>query len=359
MGHAKLACALGLAVPLLLADFDPAAIAKKTLPAVVTVKARLAGGDRAASGFIVDSSGTLVTNLHVIRGATALAVRTAGGEVYDDVRVRAVDERRDLAVLQVAAFGLPTVPLGDSDSLQPGQRVLVVGNPLGVLEGSVSTGVVSGVREMDGYKVVQTDASVNPGNSGGPMVDDGGRVIGVVTFKLVNAENLNFAVPINYVRGMLTGNDNLTLVELSIRLGRSADLFAGSSDSFPSRWKSLSSGNEKIIRIDGDFLYVETVLPTAQAQLGDFVIAQLKKDGDRYVGTTKSALTCGYTQGLGIYATQRNNTCRADYAIEITLFTPTRIEGRAPAPQPNAKFKCWDCTEKPAPTMQSFVWIPK
>jgi serine protease Do len=177
-------------------DFDPADIARKTLPAVVSIRAQTAAGEVSGSGFIVDASGTIVTNLHVIHGATTVAVKLANGDIYDQVTVRAFDERKDLAVIQIAPFGLATVPFGDSDAMQPGQRVVLIGNPLGVLEGSVSTGVVSAIRALEGYKVIQTDATANRGNSGGPMLDETGRVIGVVTFKSAEgkADNLNFAV---------------------------------------------------------------------------------------------------------------------------------------------------------------------
>jgi serine protease Do len=107
-----------------------------------------------------------VTNLHVIEGATSVAVKLASGDVHDQVRVRAFDQRKDLAVIQVSGFNLPRVEFGDSDAVQPGQPVVLIGSPLRVLEGSVSTGVVSGVRTLEdaGFRVIQTDAAANPGN---------------------------------------------------------------------------------------------------------------------------------------------------------------------------------------------------
>ena len=240
-------------------DLTPAEIATKTAPAVVLIKATRGSESVAASGFIVDQSGTIVTNLHVVKGATAVAVRLASGEVFDQIQVKAFDERKDLAVLQVLGFHLPTVELGDSDTVRPGNPVVLIGNPLGVLQGSVSTGVVSAVRmlENDGYRVIQTDAAANPGNSGGPLLDGAGRVIGVLSFKIAASENLNFVIPVNYVRGLLASTQSFGLDELARRLTQTTDLFTRAPTPtptpFPSRWRSLTSGSTKGIRIDGDY----------------------------------------------------------------------------------------------------------
>jgi tetratricopeptide (TPR) repeat protein len=105
-----------LATPGLRADFDPVVIAKRALPSVVTIKVKTSAGETTGSGFIVDPSGTIVTNLHVIRGAISGAVRTANGDTYDEFKVKAFDERKDLAVIQIAGFKLPALALGDSDT---------------------------------------------------------------------------------------------------------------------------------------------------------------------------------------------------------------------------------------------------
>jgi hypothetical protein len=278
--------------------------------------------------------------------------------------VRAFDERKDLAVIQIPGFGLPALSLGDSESVPPGTRVLVIGNALGILEGSLSTGVISGFRNMDGYKVLQTDASANHGNSGGPMLDENANVVGVVTFKIGEgvAENLNFAVPINYARGMLSTSETFTLADLSTRLGKTTDLFASASVASPKRWKSLTSGTVKIIRTDADYLYSETESSDQARRQGDFQLAQLKKVGDRYIGTIKTTFTCSYTRGVGIYATARTNRCSFEEPVEINLFSPTRIEGRAPEAAADSKFKCWECKYDPPRSkwgMRPFTWIPE
>lgn len=111
----------------------------------------------------------------------------------------------DLAILKVAGFDLPYLQLGNSNNVTPGDRLVVIGNPLGARElaASVSQGVVSGIRDLgDGFRTIQTDAAVSPGHSGSPMLSASGEVIGVTSFRLVSGESLNFAIPINYLRGL-------------------------------------------------------------------------------------------------------------------------------------------------------------
>jgi len=121
-------------------------------PATVLIRAALPGGGLSTgSGFIVDPSGTIVTNFHVVEGADRVEVRLATGDVHEVTAVRAADRLRDLAVLQAPGFRFPTVQLGDSDAVRPGDHVVVIGNALGVLENSVTAGVISGLRDLEGY----------------------------------------------------------------------------------------------------------------------------------------------------------------------------------------------------------------
>jgi S1-C subfamily serine protease len=185
------------------ANFNSAEIAKRAAPAVVTIKVQTTDGEVVGSGFIVSGDGKIVTSLHVIRGVRRGSVQLQAGDIFDSFNVRAVDERRDLAIIQVAGFDLPTVELGNSNDIQPGEPVLLVGSPQG-LQGTITAGVVSAIRDLpEGLKVIQTDASVNPGNSGGPLLNSRAQAIGVLGFRLRDSSGLNFAVPINYIRGML------------------------------------------------------------------------------------------------------------------------------------------------------------
>ncbi|MFW6089342.1 MAG: S1C family serine protease [Gemmatimonadota bacterium] len=194
------------------------------MAAVVLVEVEADERSRQGSGFIVDQEGVILTNHHVIRGATNATVRLSSGDVYDRVSVLAVDERRDLAVLKVSGFGLPTLHLGNSDSVRIGTDVIAIGSPLG-LENTVSTGIVSGRRtEPKGFQLLQITAPASTGSSGGPVMLRDGRVVGIAASQFRNGQNLNFAVPINYARGLLAGLDGEPIAVLgATRLAEAPD----------------------------------------------------------------------------------------------------------------------------------------
>jgi hypothetical protein len=189
--------------------------AKRVSPSVVVLQGKTDSGDVLGSGFVVTKDGKIVTNLHVIRDMKNVTVQTATGEIFDSISVLATDERRDLAIVKIAGFNLSILELGNSDAVTVGEPVVIVGSPRG-LEGTITAGILSAVRDSgEGFKVLQTDAAVNPGNSGGPLVNNKGQAIGVVSFKLRSAEGLNFAVPINYIRGMLnTRHEPMSLEQM-------------------------------------------------------------------------------------------------------------------------------------------------
>jgi serine protease Do len=168
------------------------------------------------SGVIVDASGFIITNAHVIRGAQQLRVAlpaiVSGTSILSppartvEAQIVGLDLETDLAVIKVAADALATLPFGDSDAIRVGQLVLAVGSPHG-LQNSVSLGVVSAVaRQLEAESpmiYVQTDAAINPGNSGGPLVDLRGRLVGINTLILSQSgayEGVGFSVPSNIVR---------------------------------------------------------------------------------------------------------------------------------------------------------------
>lgn len=178
-------------------------IAERALPAVVLIDVRTAGGRRQGSGFLVDPGGLILTNHHVIRDAVGAHVKLASGDVYDQVTVLAADERRDIAVIQISGFDLPVLALGNSDSVRIGAPVVAIGSPLG-LENTLSTGVVSSRRqEPEGFHLFQISAPASSGSSGGPVLSRSGEVIAIATSQMPAGQNLNFAVPINYARGLL------------------------------------------------------------------------------------------------------------------------------------------------------------
>jgi hypothetical protein len=167
------------------------------------------------TGFIISNDGKIVTNFHVIKDLEGGSVQLTNGTVFASVSVVAEDKERDLAILQVVGQNLPILDMGDSDNLNVGDPVVVVGNPRG-LEGTVTAGILSSIRDTgEGHKIIQTDAAVNPGNSGGPLLNNRGQAVGVVSFTLRSAQGLNFAVPINCVRDLLEKlHKPITLAEL-------------------------------------------------------------------------------------------------------------------------------------------------
>jgi serine protease Do len=127
-------------------SFDSAEITKKITPAVVLVTGITDDGKALGSGFVISSDGKIATNLHVVQSLRSGGVQLASGEKFDLLSVLAFDERKDIAIIKIAGFDMPSVTLGNSNSVQVGEPVLTMGSPLG-LQGSVTTGVISSIRE--------------------------------------------------------------------------------------------------------------------------------------------------------------------------------------------------------------------
>lgn len=190
------------------------ALAERATRATVLIDVQTPSSTRQGSGFIVESDGLILTNHHVVRDAESARIRMASGDVYDEVVLLAEDPRRDIAVLRVSGFDLPTLPLGNSDSVSIGAPVVLIGSPHG-LENTVSTGIVSGRRqEPEGFQLLQVTAPASQGSSGGAVLASNGDVIGIAVSQLVQGQNLNFAVPINYARGMLRNLDTTSAISL-------------------------------------------------------------------------------------------------------------------------------------------------
>ncbi len=178
----------------------------KSVVSVVTDKSM-------GSGFFIAADGYVVTNQHVIAGAQKIVVLT-----YDKKTIPAVvmgsDFVRDVALLKIQG-NYDALPLADSDSLQVGKKVVAIGNPLG-LSFTVTEGIISALHRkgpsgLEEY--IQTDVSLNPGNSGGPLIDTSGHVIGLNNFKVGGAENLGFALESNAIREALHSISNLTIAQ--------------------------------------------------------------------------------------------------------------------------------------------------
>jgi S1-C subfamily serine protease len=211
-------------------SFEIVNVVKKVKPSVVTISTEIPhpleffGYEPVrgyGSGFVI-APGYAITNAHVVRGASRVNVLFSDGYL-SSARVVASDPVRDLALLKTEEHGTP-LKLGDSDKLEVGEIVLAIGSPLGLLENSVSMGVISAVgrtivsRDIVLEDVIQTDAAINPGNSGGPLVNLEGEAIGVTTAIIPFAQGIGFAIPINTVK---------RFVEMIIKYGRPVRAWIG------------------------------------------------------------------------------------------------------------------------------------
>lgn len=201
-------------------------VVEKTSSAVVSIVAETAsldpgegvqrGQQGIGTGFIVRSDGVILTASHVVSDNTITYKIVTGDEKTFTVKSVDIDPSIDFAILKIDAKGLPTLKLADSDNVKVGQKVVAIGNALGRFTNSVTVGVISGVGRgvtpsssagiLQGTleNVIQTDAALNPGNSGGPLIDLSGNVVGINFATTVGAENIGFVIPINQVKPVLT-----------------------------------------------------------------------------------------------------------------------------------------------------------
>ncbi len=194
-------------------------VAAGATASVVTIETAMAGAydpfggggggiTGSGSGFVVSANGLILTNNHVISGATSIQVTFEDGHQLAGTVV-AADAQHDLALVKVAATGLKPLALGDSSALVVGEVAIAIGSPLGTFSDTITQGIVSGlgrtidVGQADSRRsthlagLIQTDAAINPGNSGGPLLDAAGNVVGIVTATASNSQGVGFAVPIS------------------------------------------------------------------------------------------------------------------------------------------------------------------
>lgn len=201
-----------------------AGVVSKVSPSVVSVLTKLKSPsdygstttqqEGAGTGIIIGKDGYILTNKHVIKGASTVSVVLADGTSYDNVKVVGSDPLNDIAVLKIPNVNnLPVAELGDSSSVRVGQSVVAIGNSLGQYQNTVTSGIISGtgrpISAQAGGSIqnltdlLQTDAAINPGNSGGPLLNLQGQVIGINTAIIQDAQGIGFAIPINATKGIL------------------------------------------------------------------------------------------------------------------------------------------------------------
>lgn len=254
--------------------------------------------DGAGSGVIISEDGYIVTNNHVIDGATAIKIRTCDGSEYE-AQLVGTDAQTDIAVLKVDATGFHAAEFGDSDTAVVGETAIAIGNPLGTLGGTVTTGIVSALdREIaidnETMHLMQFSAAVNPGNSGGGLFDINGNLIGIVNAKSSGSgiEGLGFAIPVNAAQavieslqenGYVTGRPELGIKVLEINEARTASYYNVSEYGVyvaETADNGLELG-DRIISIDEDpiesYTDIQAVLQNHSA--GDVLTIEVDREG--------------------------------------------------------------------------------
>ena len=263
----------------------------------------------AGSGVILTADGYIVTNNHVIEGASKITVTLKDGTSYAGTLV-GTDSQGDIAVVKIEATGLQPATLGDSDSLKVGDTAVAVGNPLGQLGGTVTDGIISALDrqiDLDGQTMtlLQTNAAINPGNSGGGLFNDQGELIGVVVAKSSGSgiEGLGFAIPINTAKeiisdimqyGYVKGRVDLGMSTIDITSNQMAMMYGLSStgvyiNSVTEGSNAESVGfraGDRIISFNGTEISSSDDLTSAisQCKVGDTVEIIIARNGQKYSG---------------------------------------------------------------------------
>ena len=216
-------------------------------PAVVTVKA----GDKTGSGFFINSEGYILTNAHVVRGEKKLRVLLANKSELPAVII-AIADKADVALLKVAKNNVPVLRIGESKKLRQADAVLILGAPQGLSFTASRASIGAIEREENGVKYIQIDGPVNPGNSGGPVINMRGEVVGITTAMLQNAQSIGFALPIDTVYEFLKkqpvtldvplDNELMALqgVAEKVKPSIASDIDAGSGIGYALLWLILS-----------------------------------------------------------------------------------------------------------------------
>jgi serine protease Do len=294
------------------------------------------------SGFIINPSGYIVTNNHVVDGATEIRVKIGDGREMSG-KVVGRDPKTDLALLKIEATGLPTIALGDSSQLQVGEPVMAIGNPFG-LEQTVTTGIVSATGRVIGQgpydDFIQTDASINPGNSGGPLINSRGQAVGInaaIFSQSGGSVGIGFAIPINQAKSVVTqlassgkvtrGWLGVTIQPLTPELAKgfklaedTGALVAAVQDSSPAAAAGVKAG-DVIIEFDGHKVAQSGDLPklVAATPVGRQVPVSVVREGKTVALNIKVARM----DEPGEAAVARNDDGKGALGLAVETVTPS------------------------------------
>lgn len=301
-----------------------AKVASDVAPSVVSITTKSGAGlsskQGAGTGIVVSEDGYVITNKHVIKNASDIAVTTSDGLIFDNIKTIGEDPLNDVAFLKInGAKKLKPAKLGNSSTLQIGQNVVAIGNTLGLYQNTVTSGIVSGLGRPAASSqsggsaeslndLIQTDTAINPGNSGGPLVNLAGQVIGINTAIVSNAQGIGFAIPIDVVKGMLEGvlkKGKLERAYLGVRYGEITPAIA--------KQRNLSTNRGALVAEDG----VEAGGPADKAGIkpGDIIT----KVGDLVVGEkgNVSSLISRYKPGDNVDIVALRNGKQINFKVRL------------------------------------------
>lgn len=305
-------------------------IAERSYPATVLVTAQTTSGVSFGTGFFIRSDGYIATNFHVISGAAQIEITLYSGQNFQ-ASVVGYHAASDLAVLKIGGFGYPVIPTGNSDLLRAGERAVAIGHPEGAEAAwTVTQGIISATNRIitvsNGQQIVemtmiQTDAPVNPGNSGGPLCNGNGEVVGIVTRKLTDTESIGFAIPINGAMEILNAiimTGDAEDVDSSItKIRPTLGIYAGSIEKGK---RYTYGGNAYVAKESGVFIQ------TVERDGASFGILQpfdiITHFGGERVATMDELLNLLYKYKVGdvvLVTVLRENT---EVQLEITLGKP-------------------------------------
>jgi serine protease Do len=287
-------------------------IVAQSTDAIVRIEAndKDGGGEKVGTGFVLDKSGLIATNLHVVAGSAQIKVKLHDGTPYEVMQIAGIDAGRDLAVLRIKPKqDLKTVRLGDSEQMSAGDQIVAIGNPLGVFDYSVSSGLISQVRPVcdatdarcppGGLKLLQISAPISQGSSGGPLFNQFGEVVGVTTLIVAQGQAINFAVPGNYLKPMVAQPIAMTMDKFAADTSPDDERGGGSPDAGP-----------RIVR-----------------QVPDHTLALLQGCSDQQIGEVVDAISDAIDIGAPLY-----NRGDIEACFRIYEGTSSKIERDAPCP---------------------------